>query len=43
MLQSEITGDGMDAVTSEISLVDRRRWRALPIFAHMRFLEVTVM
>ena len=32
----------MDAVTSEISLVDRRRWCALPIFAHMRFLEVTL-
>jgi len=33
----------MDAVTSEISLVDRRRWRALHIFAHMRFLEVTII
>ena len=32
----------MDAVTSEISLVDRRRWCALHIFAHMRFLEVTL-
>lgn len=33
----------MDAVTSEISLVDRRRWRALHIFAHMKFLEVTII
>ena len=33
----------MDTVTSEISLVDRRRWRALHIFAHMRFLEVTII
>ena len=30
----------MDAVTSEISLVDRRSWCALHIFAHMRFLGV---
>ena len=33
----------MDAVASEISLVDRRRWCALHIFAHMRFLVVTII
>ena len=33
----------MDAVTSEISLVDIRRWCALHIFAHMRFLEVPII
>ena len=32
----------MDAVASKISLVDRRRWCTLHIFAHMRFLEVTI-
>jgi hypothetical protein len=33
MLQSEITGDGMDAVASEISLVERSRRCALYTFS----------
>ena len=41
MLQSEITGDGMDAVASEISLVERSSRCAIHIFAQIRFLEVT--
>ncbi len=42
MLQSEITGDGMDAVASEISLVERSRRCAIHIFTQTRFLEVTL-
>ena len=42
MLQSEITGDGMDAVASEISLVERSRRCAIHIFTQTRFLEVTI-
>ena len=43
MLQSEITGDGMDAVASEISLVERSRRCAIHIFTQTRFLEVTLI
>ena len=43
MLQSEITGDGMDAVASEISLVERSRRCAIHIFTQTRFLEVTIV
>ena len=42
MLQSEITGDGMDAVASEISLVERSSRCAIHIFTQTRFLEVTI-
>ncbi len=42
MLQSEkYPGDGMDAVASEISLVERSRRCAIHIFTQTRFLEVT--
>ena len=43
MLQSEITGDGMDAVASEISLVERSSRCAIHIFIQTRFLEVTIL
>ena len=42
MLQSEITSDGMDAVASEISLVERSSRCAIHIFTQTRFLEVTI-
>ena len=42
MLQSEITGDGMDAVASEISLVERSRRCAIHISPQSSFLEVTI-
>ncbi len=42
MLQSEITGDGMDAVASEISLVEWSSRCAIHIFTQTRFLDVTV-
>ena len=43
MLQSEITGDGMDAVASEISPVERSRRCAIHILIQTRFLEVTLI
>jgi len=41
MLQSEITG--MDAVASEISLVERSSRCAIHIFTQAKFLEVTAI
>ena len=39
--EAKAQSDGTDAVAAMLSLIDRRRWFALHIFAHKSFLEVT--
>ncbi len=40
--EAKAQSDGTDAVAAMLSLIDRRRWFALHIFAHKRFLEVPI-